>query len=138
MRRLPAPTESPCAHGLTSDVSSSSLTPNPQPATSIAAGFLTAAQIEKDHALQPFDLFVLAGDVAYATVDPPKDEFEAVWDAYGRMIEPFTKYAPFVRFEHRVQAADPAEAQLHAADLRNFLPHSLSRSPSIDDCRRQP
>lgn len=51
--------------------------------TVIPAGFLTAEQIEKDHAAEPFDLFVLAGDVSYATTDPPKDELEAVWDAYG-------------------------------------------------------
>ena len=64
--------------------------------TVIPAGFLTAEQIEKDHAAEPFDLFVLAGDVSYATTDPPKDELEAVWDAYGRMVEPFTKFAPFM------------------------------------------
>jgi hypothetical protein len=51
--------------------------------TVIPLGFATAEQIEKDHAKEPFDLFLLAGDVAYATTDPPKDELEAVWDAYG-------------------------------------------------------
>lgn len=38
--------------------------------TVVPLGFATAAQIEKDHAAAPFDLFLLAGDVAYATVDP--------------------------------------------------------------------
>lgn len=64
--------------------------------TVVPAGFLTAERITKDHAVEPFDLFVLAGDVSYATVDPPKNEFEEVWDAYGRITEPFTKFAPFV------------------------------------------
>ena len=63
--------------------------------TVIPLGFATAAQIEKDHKAEPFDLFQLAGDVAYATTDPPKDELEAVWDAYGRMTEPFMALAPF-------------------------------------------
>lgn len=64
--------------------------------TVIPLGFATAAQIEKDHAAEPFDLFVLAGDIAYATTDPPKDELEEVWDAYGRMVEPFMRSAPFL------------------------------------------
>ena len=63
--------------------------------TVIPLGFATAAQIEKDHAVEPFDLFVLAGDISYATVDPPKNELEEVWDAYGRLVEPFERLAPF-------------------------------------------
>jgi hypothetical protein len=63
--------------------------------TVIPLGFATAAQIEKDHSVEPFDLFVLAGDISYATVDPPKNELEEVWDAYGRLVEPFTSLAPF-------------------------------------------
>jgi len=98
--------------------------------TVIPLGFATAAQIEKDHSLEPFDLFVLAGDISklynplycplyllglrslthsnhntpsvlahsvtgYATVDPPKNELEEVWDAYGRLVEPFMSLAPF-------------------------------------------
>jgi hypothetical protein len=51
--------------------------------TVIPLGFATAEQIEKDHAAEPFDLFLLAGDLSYATTDPPKDELETVWDAYG-------------------------------------------------------
>ncbi len=58
-------------------------------------GFATAQQIEKDHAKEPFDLFVLAGDISYATTDPPHNELEEVWDAYGRMTEPFMSLAPF-------------------------------------------
>jgi acid phosphatase type 7 len=64
--------------------------------TVIPLGFATAEQIEKDSRESPFDLFVLAGDIAYATVDPPKNEFEEVWSAYGRMIEPFVSHAPFM------------------------------------------
>ena len=75
--------------------------------TVIPAGYLTADRIAKDHAAEPFDLFVLAGDVSYATVDPPKNEFEEVWDAYGRITEPFTKFAPFVRHDG-VRAHFPA------------------------------
>jgi len=50
--------------------------------TVIPLGFETAAQIEKDNAQDPFDLVMLAGDLAYATVDPPHDEFEEIWDAW--------------------------------------------------------
>jgi hypothetical protein len=64
--------------------------------TVIPLGFAVAEQIEKDSAEQPFDLAVLAGDLAYATVSPPKDEFEAVWDAWGRMIQPYTATLPFM------------------------------------------
>jgi hypothetical protein len=93
--------------------------------TIVPLGFAVAEQIEKDSAVQPFDLAVLAGDLAYATVDPPKDEvrgllsaaesapprrffcsppplasfahqFEAVWDAWGRMIEPYVATLPFM------------------------------------------
>ena len=104
--------------------------------TVIPLGFAVAEQIEKDGAEQPFDLAVLAGDLAYATVSPPKDEvragratlatlpfsggggaargslstaicalslssvsslqFEAVWDAWGRMIQPYTATLPFM------------------------------------------
>ena len=50
--------------------------------TVIPLGFETAAQIEKDNAQDPFDLVMLAGDLAYATVNPPHDEFEEIWDAW--------------------------------------------------------
>ena len=64
--------------------------------TVVPMGFAVAQQIERDHALLPFDLAVLAGDLAYATVSPPRDEFEEVWDAWGRMIEPYTSTLPFM------------------------------------------
>lgn len=51
--------------------------------TVIPLGFAVAEQIEKDNAAQPFDLAVLASDLAYATVSPPNDEFEEVWDSWG-------------------------------------------------------
>ena len=46
--------------------------------TVIPLGFAVAEQIERDNAVTPFDLAVLAGDIAYATVSPPHDEFEEV------------------------------------------------------------
>ena len=64
--------------------------------TVIPLGFAVAEQIERDMAVQPFDLAVLAGDLAYATVDPPKNELEEVWDAWGRMIEPYVSTLPFM------------------------------------------
>ena len=85
--RFVAPTVGPTADTLTAIMADMG--------TAIPLGFATAKQIEKDHAAAPFSLYVLAGDVAYATVDPPKDEFEEVWDAYGRMVDPFVSTAPF-------------------------------------------
>lgn len=64
--------------------------------TVVPLGFAVAAQITRDHAAVPFDLAVLAGDLSYATVSPPKDEFEAVWDAWGRLIDPYTAEMPFM------------------------------------------
>jgi len=64
--------------------------------TVIPMGFAVAEQIEKDNAADPFDLAVLAGDLSYATVDPPHNEFEEVWDAWGRMIEPYVSLMPFM------------------------------------------
>jgi hypothetical protein len=64
--------------------------------TVVPMGFAVAEQIEKDNAVNPFDLAVLAGDLSYATVDPPHNEFEEVWDAWGRMIEPYVSLMPFM------------------------------------------
>ena len=52
--------------------------------TVIPLGFAVAEQIEKDNAAQPFDLAVLAGDLAYATVSPPKDEVRLPLHETGR------------------------------------------------------
>jgi len=64
--------------------------------TVIPLGFATAEQITKDNAADPFDMVMLAGDLSYATVDPPHNEFEEVWDAWGRLIEPYVSKVPFM------------------------------------------
>jgi hypothetical protein len=38
----------------------------------------------------PFDLALIAGDLSYATTDPPKNELQGFWDDWGRQNEPFT------------------------------------------------
>ena len=64
--------------------------------TVIPLGFETAAQIEKDNAADAFDMVLLAGDLSYATVDPPHNELEEIWDAWGRLIEPYCSKVPFM------------------------------------------
>ena len=64
--------------------------------TVIPLGFATAARIAEDNAAAPFDMAMISGDISYATVDPPKNEAEEVWDAYGRLIEPYAAYLPFM------------------------------------------
>jgi hypothetical protein len=38
----------------------------------------------------PFDLLLIAGDLSYATTDPPKNELQGFWDSWGRQNEPFS------------------------------------------------
>jgi len=64
--------------------------------TVIPLGFATAEQITKDNDADPFDLIMLSGDLSYATVDPPHNEFEEVWDAWGRLIAPYVSKVPFM------------------------------------------
>ena len=45
---------------------------------------------------RPFDMVLLAGDVSYATVDPPNGELQWTWDGYGIQVEPFAATAPFM------------------------------------------
>lgn len=45
---------------------------------------------------QPFDMTIIAGDISYATIDPPKNEVEWTWDAYNVQIEPYASTAPFM------------------------------------------
>lgn len=59
-------------------------------------GFDVAAALIKEHAAEPFDMAFIAGDLAYATVDPPKNEFEHLFDAWGLQNEPFSSTMPFM------------------------------------------
>ena len=58
-------------------------------------GFEVAAEVVREHAAQPFDAFLIAGDLSYATVDPPNFEVQGLWDAWGVQNEPFAATAPF-------------------------------------------
>ena len=59
-------------------------------------GFTVAAAFIKEHAVAPFDLTLIAGDLSYATVDPPKAEFQRLWDLWGLQNENFSSTAPFM------------------------------------------
>jgi hypothetical protein len=45
---------------------------------------------------RPFDLILLAGDISYATVDPPGGEVEWTWDALFLQNEAFVSTAPWL------------------------------------------
>lgn len=49
-------------------------------------GFLVADELTKQHKARPFQLVLLAGDISYATVDPPRDELEVFWDLFGVQV----------------------------------------------------
>jgi hypothetical protein len=63
--------------------------------TVIPLGFAVAEQIEKDSAAQPFDLAVLAGDLAYATVSPPKDEVRVLLGSAASLCAECAHSIPF-------------------------------------------
>jgi hypothetical protein len=46
-------------------------------------GFTVAEAYIKEHLAAPFALTLIAGDLSYATVDPPKNEFQRLWDLWG-------------------------------------------------------
>jgi hypothetical protein len=64
--------------------------------TAVPLGFEVAAQLTRDNNKERFSMAMLSGDISYATVSPPKDEFEQVWDAYGEIIATFTNSTPFM------------------------------------------
>lgn len=61
-------------------------------------GYLVADELVKEHTTsgRPFELVLLAGDVSYATVDPPKDEIEGFWDLFGVQASEWARTAPFM------------------------------------------
>lgn len=50
----------------------------------------------REHQARPFDLITLAGDVSYATTDPPNNEIEYFWDLFGIQAEGWASTAPFM------------------------------------------
>lgn len=59
-------------------------------------GFTVAEAFIKEHNADPFSLTLIAGDLSYATVDPPKAEFQQLWDLWGLQNENFSSTAPFM------------------------------------------
>jgi len=59
-------------------------------------GFTVAQALIREHERAPFDMSLIAGDLSYATVDPPKLELQHLWDAWGDQNEPFAGTAPFL------------------------------------------
>lgn len=64
--------------------------------TVIPAGWKVARQMEAAHAASPLHAAVIVGDIAYGTIGVPtmRDEFEFVWDAWFRIIEPLASQVP--------------------------------------------
>eukprot|EP00041_Stephanoeca_diplocostata_P036636 m.1345107 g.1345107 ORF g.1345107 m.1345107 type:complete len:540 (+) comp24904_c0_seq8:227-1846(+) len=67
-------------------------------------GFAVFDKVAEMHASDPFDFVLHQGDVSYAGVDVTEkplnissdDEFEYIWDLFGRQIEPVAATAPYV------------------------------------------
>ena len=59
-------------------------------------GWDVAALVIREHKAQAFDAFFISGDLSYATVDPPNNEFQNLWDAWVVQNEPFASTAPFM------------------------------------------
>lgn len=66
--------------------------------TIVPLGWAVADEIinENMYGPQPFDFVLIAGDLSYATVDPPKGEVEWTWDAFCIQNEPFASTAPWM------------------------------------------
>ena len=60
-------------------------------------GWATAAALVAEHAVNPFDLTLIAGDLSYATVSPPNGiEIQSAWDSWCLQNQPFAATAPFM------------------------------------------
>jgi len=59
-------------------------------------GWDVAALAIREHAKDPFDAWVIAGDLSYATVDPPNNEVQGLWDAWVNQNQPFAATSPFM------------------------------------------
>lgn len=61
-------------------------------------GWAVSGAITEQHLLGPkrFDLVTIAGDLSYATIDPPKDEVQWSWDSWQMQVEPYASTAPFM------------------------------------------
>jgi hypothetical protein len=65
--------------------------------TIMPLGWAVADILIKEHTgPRPFDMVLLSGDLAYATVDPPRDEQEWLWDSFLTQVEPYAATAPFM------------------------------------------
>ena len=68
--------------------------PQTRPPPTLPARPQVAAELIREHTAQPFDLVFISGDLSYATVDPPNNEIQQLWDAWGRQDEPFASTTP--------------------------------------------
>jgi len=59
-------------------------------------GWTVAEELIKEHSVEPYDLMFIAGDLSYATVDPPKNELQHLWDLWGLQNEPFSATVPWM------------------------------------------
>lgn len=72
--------------------------------TVMPLGFRVFEKIRADHDLRPFNLTHLFGDISYAGLATnakllnitSSDEFEFIWDLFGRQVEPLASEIPFM------------------------------------------
>ena len=70
----------------------------------VPLGFKVSDTILKDHQEAPFNATMLFGDISYAGIDTEikilnvtkADEWEFVWDLFGRQVEPLSSRIPFM------------------------------------------
>ena len=70
----------------------------------VPLGFKVFDTILKDHEETPFNATMLFGDISYAGIDTEikilnvtkADEWEFVWDLFGRQVEPMSSKVPFM------------------------------------------
>ena len=96
------------SNGVTSPISSFRAAPTPNASASVRIavladmgtvelfGWTVAEEVIREHTAAPFDLLFIAGDLSYATVDPPKNELQHLWDLWGLQNENFSSTAPWM------------------------------------------
>ena len=72
--------------------------------TVMPLGFKVFDKVLQEHAREPFDFVLHQGDISYAGVDTSipilnitkNDEWEYIWDLFGRQIEPIASNIPYM------------------------------------------
>lgn len=59
-------------------------------------GWTVALDLIREHKANPYDLMFISGDLSYATIDPPNNELQHLWDLWGVQNEPFSSTVPWM------------------------------------------